>query len=96
MLSIHDLPESTALDSEALSAVSGGYSLSDLGPFANVNVTIDQDIAQFQDIEVNALNNIGVLGADLGPLNLEVSPSQWATAYAGFSRRQSGHSVATE
>ena len=85
MLSIHDLPESTELDSEALSAVSGGLSLSDLGTFANVNVTIDQDIAQFQDIEVNALNNIGVLGADLGPLDLDISPSQWAVAHAGFT-----------
>lgn len=86
MLSINDLPESTELDSQAMAAVSGGYALSDLGPYANVNVNIDQDIAQFQQIEVNALNNIGVLGADLGPLSFNVSPSQWASAYAGFSR----------
>ena len=85
MLSIHDLPESTELDSQAMAAVSGGKSLSELGPFANVNVNIDQDIAQFQQIEVNALNNIGILGADLGGLNLDVSPSQWAAAHVDFS-----------
>ena len=86
MLSIKDLPDSTELDSQAMAAVSGGYSLGDLGPYANVNVNIDQDIGQFQQIEINALNNIGVLGADLGPLHFNVSPKQRAAAYAGFHR----------
>ena len=86
MLSIQDLPESTELDSQAMTAVTGGRSLEALGPFANVNVNIDQDIAQFQQIEVNALNNIGVLGADLGPLSFNLSPHQKAVAYAGFTR----------
>ncbi len=86
MLSIQDLPESTELDSQAMAAVAGGRSLAELGPYANVNVNIDQDIGQFQQIEINALNNIGVLGADLGPLHFNVSPQQKAQAYAGFYR----------
>lgn len=86
MLTVTDLPASAELDSQAMAAVTGGYSLDSLGPFANVNVNIDQDIAQFQQVQVNALNNIGVLGADLGPLSFNVSPQQSAALYAGFSR----------
>lgn len=86
MLTISDLSTSTELDNQAMAAVSGGHSLGGLGPYADVNVNIDQDIGQFQQIEVNALNNIGVLGADLGPLSFNVSPQQSAALYAGLSR----------
>lgn len=80
-LMIHDLPRSEELDRKAMSDVRGGNSwLKGLGPIANVNVGVNQNIAQFQNIEVNALNNIGVLGAGFGPLKLDVSPSQWAYA----------------
>ena len=82
MLSINDLPKSKELDSKAMADVSGGYALADMGTFANVNVNINQEIAQFQNVEVNALNNIGVLGADLGPLKFAVNPTQWASAHA--------------
>ena len=76
---IHDLPLSDELDRKAMSAVRGGNSwLSGLGPVANVNVGINQNIAQLQNIQVNALNNVGVIGAGFGPLKLDVSPSQWA------------------
>jgi hypothetical protein len=86
MLTITNLPESAELDSRAMAAVSGGASLSSLGPFANVNVNIDQDLAQIQQIEVNALNNIGVLGADLGPLSFNLSPKQQGSLVASLSR----------
>lgn len=78
---IHDLPRSEDLDQTAMSKVRGGNSwMKGLGPIANVNVDVNQNIAQFQNVEVNALNNIGVLGAGFGPLKLDVSPSQWAYA----------------
>ena len=84
-LMIHDLPRSDELDREAMTKVRGGNSwLKGLGPVANVNVDVNQNIAQLQNIEVNALNNVGVIGAGFGPLKLDVSPSQWAQAGAYF------------
>ena len=82
-LTIRDLPERRALDRKSMSAVRGGNSwLAGLGPVANVNVGITQNIAQLQNVEVNALNNNGVIGAGFGPLSLNVSPKQWANAEA--------------
>jgi hypothetical protein len=78
---IHDLSESRELDRQSMAAVRGGSSwLDGLGPVANVNVGVNQNIAQFQNVEVNALNNVGVIGAGFGPLRLDVSPKQWAGA----------------
>jgi hypothetical protein len=78
-IKIQDLASRTELDSHAMSTVRGGYaSLKDAGAFANVNVNIDQNITQFQNVEVNALNNVGVIGAGFGPLKLDVSPKQFA------------------
>ncbi|MGE5469713.1 MAG: hypothetical protein ACM3X0_02830 [Bacteroidota bacterium] len=80
-VSIHDLACSQELDHQSMSAVRGGrYSLSEMGPFANVNVGVEQNIVQVQNIEVNALNNVGVIGAGFGPLALNVSPKQSARA----------------
>jgi hypothetical protein len=86
MLTVTDLPASAELDSQAMAAVSGGRSLGSLGPFADIDVNINQEIGQFQKIDIKLLNDIGVLGADLGPLNFNVSPQQSAALYAGFSR----------
>lgn len=79
---IRDLALSKELDNGAMSAVRGGA----LGPIAhlpfanvNVNVGINQSIAQFQSIQVNALNNVGVIGADFG-FELGLSPTQSVTA----------------
>jgi len=84
-LAIRDLPRADELDRSAMSTVRGGNSwLQGLGPIANVNVGVNQNITQIQNVEVNALNNVGVIGAGFGPLALNVSPSQWANAYAGF------------
>jgi hypothetical protein len=57
---------------------SGNSWLAGLGPVANVNVGVNQNITQLQNVEVNALNNVGVIGAGFVPPNLTVSPSQWA------------------
>ena len=82
---IHDLAKSQDLDRKAMSSVRGGNSwLAGLGPVANVNVGVNQNIAQFQNIEVNALNNVGVIGAGFGPLRLDINPSQWASPSVAF------------
>ncbi|MBS1191774.1 MAG: hypothetical protein H6R10_3566 [Rhodocyclaceae bacterium] len=83
-LMIRDLAHQRELDDPACRAVRGGAGRP-LGPtvagsFANVEVNVNQNINQFQDVRVNALNNVGVIGADFGPLRLDVSPLQRATA----------------
>jgi hypothetical protein len=60
-------------------AVRGGYFAALRGPFANVNVNVNQNIVQLQNIEVNALNNIGVIGASF-PFHLALAPKQLAIA----------------
>ena len=84
-ITIRDLSRSDDLDSRAMAKVRGGNSwLAGLGPVANVNVGVNQNITQIQDIKVNALNNVGVIGAGFGPLALNINPSQWANAHAAF------------
>jgi len=84
-LKICDLAQRRDLDHHTMSSVQGGRSwLSELGPVANVNVAVNQNIAQLQEVQVNALNNVGVIGAGFGPLQLDVSPQQWASARAAF------------
>jgi hypothetical protein len=84
-LTIQDLPLSQDLDEKEMSKVRGGNSwLKGLGPIANINIDVNQNISQMQNVEVNALNNVGVIGAGFGPLKLDVSPSQWAYADAAF------------
>ncbi|WP_179402636.1 hypothetical protein [Burkholderia guangdongensis] len=79
---IRELAPGPALDHKAMSAVRGGTNswLAGLGPIANVNVGVSQNIQQYQAVEVNALNNIGYIGSGFGPLNLNVNPSQYANA----------------
>ena len=81
-ITIHDLSHSRELDRHAMSDVCGGNSsLANAGSYANVNVAVNtnENIVQYQNVEVNALNNVGVIGAGFGPLHLNVSPSQYAT-----------------
>ncbi|NEX60194.1 hypothetical protein [Noviherbaspirillum galbum] len=82
LLTIRDLPQDQELDSKALSTIRGGTNswLAGLGSVANVNIGINQNIQQLQNVQVNALNNIGVIGAGFVPPNINVSPSQWANA----------------
>jgi hypothetical protein len=84
-LKIKDLAKSEVMDGQEMAEVRGGNDaaaawLQKMGPVANVNVGVNQNITQLQNIEVNALNNVGVIGAGFGPPNLAVSPSQWAQA----------------
>lgn len=79
-LAIHDLPHSRELDRQARCRVRGGFrSLQEMGPFANVQVNVNQNINQNQVVSVNALNNVGVIGADFGFPRLNVSPVQAAS-----------------
>ncbi|WP_206998667.1 hypothetical protein [Trinickia mobilis] len=87
-LVIHELAPGSELDRKAMASIRGGTG-SLLGgglgsPNVNVDVNVSQKINQFQNVQVDALNNIGVLGADLGPLRLNVSPSQSANTGFGF------------
>ncbi len=81
---IRDLAESRELDRKTMSHVRGGSNswLSGLGPVANVNVGVNQNISQLQNIGVNVLNNVGSIGAGFVPPDLTVSPQQWAAAHA--------------
>jgi hypothetical protein len=80
-LTVTDLAASQELDHHAMASVRGGNSwLAGLGPIANVNVGVNQNITQLQNVQVNALNNVGVIGAGFVAPNLTVSPSQWAAA----------------
>ncbi|GAB7547091.1 MULTISPECIES: hypothetical protein [unclassified Cupriavidus] len=81
---VRDLALNQDLDSKSLAAVRGGANswLQGLGPVANVNVNVNQNIAQLQSINVNTLNNVGVIGAGFGPLSIDVNPSQWAATHA--------------
>jgi hypothetical protein len=84
---IRDLAQRRDLDSASMATVRGGNSwLQGLGPVANVNVGVgvSQNIVQFQNVEVNALNNVGVIGAGFGPLRLNVSPTQAANLAVAF------------
>ena len=84
---IRDLSHSLEIDRPAMAAVRGGNSwLAGLGPVANVDIDVgvSQNIFQFQNVEVNALNNVGFIGAGFGPLHLNVSPTQMAAASAVF------------
>ncbi|WP_235548659.1 hypothetical protein [Noviherbaspirillum sp. Root189] len=66
-IAIHDLANSTELDQHAMSSVRGGNSwLAGLGPIANVNVGITQNLNQLQNVDVNTLNNVGVIGGQCG------------------------------
>jgi hypothetical protein len=81
-ITIHDLSHSRELDRHAMSDVRGGgnTSLANAGSLANINIAVNtnENIVQYQNVEVNALNNVGVIGAGFGPLHLNVSPSQYA------------------
>jgi hypothetical protein len=64
-IAIHDLTHQNELDSRAMSAVQGGGAF---GKDVNVTVNVNQQLAQFQQIGVNVLNNNGVIGAGfVGP-----------------------------
>lgn len=80
-IAITDLAQRRELDGADMAAVRGGNSwLSGLGPIAQVNVGISQNIAQLQNVDVNTLNNVGVIGAGFALPAIDANPSQWANA----------------
>jgi hypothetical protein len=82
-IQIHDLAHTRSLDRQSMTRVRGGT----LGaPNINVNVAVTQQIAQFQDIGVNVLNNNGVIGAGFTGPSVELSPLQWAKNEASLPR----------
>jgi hypothetical protein len=74
---VRDLSHSKELDRRAMSAVSGGQGY---GPYANVNVNVGilQNIEQLQNVQVNTLNNVGVIGANFDAPTIKVDPKQFA------------------
>jgi hypothetical protein len=78
-IQIRDLAHASRLDSRTMASVRGGSSGSSVGvPNVTVNIGIKQQIAQFQDIGVNVLNNNGAIGAGfIGP-SIALNPAQWA------------------
>ena len=81
---IHDLAHATELDSRALAGVRGGSGWG--APDVKVNLTVNQQIAQFQDIGVNVLNNNGSIGAGFSGPSINLSPSQWAQNEASLPK----------
>ncbi|MEC4719958.1 hypothetical protein RY831_12420 [Noviherbaspirillum sp. CPCC 100848] len=77
-IQIDNLPGAADLDKRSMARVRGGNSwLAGLGPIANVNVGVNQNLTQLQNVEVNTLNNVGSIGAGFLPPKINVSPSQF-------------------
>jgi hypothetical protein len=82
-IQIRDLAHASRLDGRSMAGVRGGS----LGaPNVNVNIAIKQQIAQFQDIGVNVLNNNGVIGAGFVGPSIALNPSQWAQNEASLPK----------
>ena len=86
-IQIHDLAQVRRLDRHAMASVRGGSLPGTAGlPNVNVNIAVNQQIAQFQDIGVNVLNNNGVIGAGFTGPGIELSPLQWAKNEASMPK----------
>jgi hypothetical protein len=77
-IQINDLAGSSDLDRASMASVRGGNSwLAGLGPIANINVGVSQNLTQLQNVEVNTLNNVGSIGPSFAVPRIDVSPSQF-------------------
>ena len=86
-ITISNLEQDRALDRDAMCAVRGGSGnswLAGLGPLANVNVDVRQNVTQLQKVDVNTLNNVGVIGSGFSLPHLNVSPLQVAGIATAF------------
>jgi hypothetical protein len=81
-IQIRDLARSAALDNRAMTAVRGGFA--GVGKDVNVNVNVNQQLAQFQQIGVNVLNNNGVIGAGFVGPDVRLAASLWGENRAVF------------
>ena len=82
-IAIRDLSRSTELDHRAMGAVRGGFSF---GPDTKVNLTVNQQIFQAQDIDLNVLNNNGSIGAGFVGPHIDVDVMQDAKNKAVFPK----------
>ena len=72
---VKDLAHSARLDKLAMARVAGGNAF---GPNVNVNLNVNQQIAQFQQIGINVLNNNGVIGAGFKGPDIDLAANLWA------------------
>ncbi len=82
-ITVRDLSQSRELDRRAMGEVRGGFSFL---PDAHVNLTVNQQIAQLQDIDVNVLNNNGAIGAGFEGPTVNVNALQKAANNAYFPK----------
>jgi hypothetical protein len=82
-IAIRDLSRSTELDHDAMGAVRGGFSF---GPDAKINLSVNQQIFQVQDIDVNVLNNNGSIGAGFVGPHIDVDALQKGENKAFFPK----------
>jgi hypothetical protein len=78
---IQDLAHSALLDHPGMSLLRGGTAF---GKDVNVNVNVNQQIAQFQQIGINVLNNNGVIGAGVKGPDIDLAAALWAENKAVF------------
>jgi len=67
---VKDLAHSARLAQQAMAKVAGGNGVK---PNVNVNLNVNQQIAQFQQIDINVLNNNGVIGAGFQGPHIDLS-----------------------
>jgi len=83
---VSDLAVSKDLDQKSLCAIRGGTDwLNKVGsssPLANVTININQSVQQLQEVNVAALNNNNVIGANLSGIKIGVDPKQWGGNWA--------------
>jgi hypothetical protein len=72
---VKDLAHSASLDKLAMARITGGNAF---GPNVNVNLNVNQQIAQFQQIGINVLNNNGVIGAGFKGPDIDLAANLWA------------------
>jgi hypothetical protein len=85
-LIVRDLAASKDLDHKSLSAIRGGTDwlnkVGSGGPLANVTINVNQSVQQLQEVNVAALNNNNVIGANLSGIKIAVDPKQWGGNWA--------------
>jgi hypothetical protein len=72
---VRDLAHTARLDQLAMAGIKGGNAF---GPNVNVNLNVNQQIAQFQQIGINVLNNNGVIGAGFKGPDIDLAANLWA------------------
>ncbi len=81
---VRDLAVSKDLDQKSLCAIRGGTDwlnkMGGNGP--NVTININQSVQQLQEVNVAALNNNNVIGANLSGIKIGVDPKQWGGNWA--------------